>query len=550
MAFVSIYVPEFMVQAAVRTEPQLRDGAVALVEGSPPLGKVVAANEAARQIGIELGMAKSQAAQFYGAQIRHRSPGQEKAAHAALLELGCCISPRVEDTALDTIVLDLAGLSSLFGSEQKIANELLGRAAGLGLRARIAVSSNLDTAIHAARGFAGVTFIPEGEESEHIASLPLQVLSPPGEILAILEGWGVRTCRQFAALPVLQLSERLGPAGVQLHELARGTRVRSMVLAQPSVYFQEEMELEDAVEELEPLSFLLGRLLDQLCQRLAMRSFAASAVRLRLDLEPFYENAFELSTQNLRPKNESKTYQKILALPVPLQDSKMLLKLIRLQLQSDPPNAAIRKIGLAADPARPRVVQEGLFLPSAPDPEKLELTIARLAKVVGEGQIGSPELLDTHRPGEFRMTRFLPAPHAPQLRRRKGASSLPEPPTQADPVCKTAAAFRIFRPSLAAKVTLSEGRPVRVFFRGVRGEVVAASGPWRTSGDWWQEDRWQQDEWDLEIRFAGHSSRHVAQPRPIANGNRSIANPLLPNGFYRFFYDSLRQSWFVRGRYD
>ena len=41
------------------------------------------------------------------------------------------------------------------------------------------------------------------------------------------------------------------------------------------------MELEHGVEELEPLAFLLGRLLDQLCARLAARSLAASAIRLR-----------------------------------------------------------------------------------------------------------------------------------------------------------------------------------------------------------------------------------------------------------------------------
>ena len=75
--------------------------------------------------------------------------------------------------------------------------------------------------------------------------------------------WGVRTCEELAALPVLQLSERLGQEGVRLHELARGARVRSLVLAEPGICFEEEIELEEAVEELEPLSFLLGRLLDQ-----------------------------------------------------------------------------------------------------------------------------------------------------------------------------------------------------------------------------------------------------------------------------------------------
>ena len=53
-------------------------------------------------------------------------------------------------------------------------------------------------------------------------------------------------------------------------------------------------------------------------------------------------------------------YEKTLTLPVPMRDSKMLLNLLRLQLQGDPPSAPILKIRMAAEPARPRAVQTGL----------------------------------------------------------------------------------------------------------------------------------------------------------------------------------------------
>ena len=65
MAFASIHVPEFSIQAVVRAEPAIRERAIALVEGSPPQERVVALNEAAARAGISLGMAKSQAAQFH-----------------------------------------------------------------------------------------------------------------------------------------------------------------------------------------------------------------------------------------------------------------------------------------------------------------------------------------------------------------------------------------------------------------------------------------------------------------------------------------------------
>jgi len=541
MAFASIHVPNFLVQAVVRAEPNLRDRAVALVDGTPPIWNVVAANEAALRSGIELGMAESQAAQFSAVEIRRRSRLQEKSAHAALLDLGASVSPRVEDTASDTIILDIAGLASLFGNEENIATQLMRRAAGLGLVAHVAVSSNLEVAVHAARGFAGITLIPPGEEASCLGPLPLRALLPCAEILETLDRWGVRDCATLAALPLLQLSERLGQEGVRLHELARGASLRSIVLAELGVHFEEEMALEFAVAELEPLAFLLGRLLDQLCARLEARALAACAIRLRFDLEDSFEKDFQILSENSPPKLAPRTYEKVLGLPVPMRNSKMLLKLLRLQLQADPPHASIVKIILSAEPARPRAAQGGLFLPSSPDPEKLELTIGRLANLVGNSNIGSPELVDTHRPGDFRMGRFLPAVGESKISQKNGAAaSIHIRKEDTSTSRRAATAFRMFRPEVQAKVELQDGYPVRIYFRGMRGNIVAASGPWRTSGDWWREDLWQQDEWEVDIRFdSSASSRSERTPNPRAQ-----------DGLYRIYYDSIRAAWFARGRYD
>ncbi|MGH9735871.1 MAG: DNA polymerase Y family protein [Candidatus Acidiferrales bacterium] len=579
MAFASIFIPNFPVQAVVRSEPALRDRAVAIVDGTPPVWSVVATNEAAAKTGIAIGMTKSQVQQFVGIEIRHRSPASEKAAHAALLDLGWSLSPRVEDTAPNTVALDLAGLNSLLGSDEQIADQLAERAARLGLLAHIAVASQMESAIVAARGFPGITLIPEGADAETLGRLSVNALPSSLEVLETLERWGVHMCAELAALPVLQLSERLGQEGVRLHELAQGKSGRAMVLAEPVAHFEEEMELEDAVEELEPLSFLLGRLLGQVCARLEARSLAACAVRVRFVLDPGFETAQDvnrpsgtgrgdphrsrhsahLSTADkLRARLNTtaahhggltprlKTYERVLSLPTPIRNPKTLLNLVRLHLQSDPPTAPIVKIILAADAARPRVAQAGLFLPSSPDPEKLELTIARLANVVGDSNVGSPELVDTYRPGEFRMRRF--AADAVETEPRSKSKD-----GNAAKVCErcSSQALRVFRPALAAKVDLCDGSPVRIRFQGMDGRVVAASGPWRSSGDWWREDGWQNDEWDLEVVFSS-----VVGPRANVS---SLALPMkvaacaaneTQHSFYRIFFDSIRNEWFVRGAYD
>src|SRR5262250_1112320 len=159
MAFACIFVPDFPVEAILRAEPDLRSQALALLEGKPPQQKVFAINEKARCAGLDAGMTKLQAEACPGLALRCRSTAQESAAHAALLDCAQSFSPRVEDTAPDTVLLDLSGLESLFGSLPRIASEIDRRTSALGLEANVATAFNPDTAMFAARGFTGVTVI-------------------------------------------------------------------------------------------------------------------------------------------------------------------------------------------------------------------------------------------------------------------------------------------------------------------------------------------------------------------------------------------------------
>jgi protein ImuB len=544
MTFACIYIPEFMVQSVVRAEPALRGNAFALLSGKPPLWSVVAANAAALQTGVQLGMTKVQVAEFCAMEIRYRSKAQEKATHAALLDVGWSTSPRLEDTAADTIVLDLEGLASLFGSDENIACELAQRSSRVGVIPHVAVASNIETAILAARGFAGITIVPPGEESARLGGLPIRTLSTDTGIIETLERWGVNTLRALAALPVLQLSERLGQHGVLLYELARGARVRSLVLTEPNSNFEEEMELEDSVEELEPLSFLLGRLLDQLCARLEARALAVRTIRIRFELEPSFEKDVQALKDESRKKTAPNEYTKVLALPVAMRDSKVLLKLVRLSLQGDPPKSPIQKIIMAVDAAALRVVQNGLFVPRGPDPEKLEVTIARLAKLVGESNVGVAELLDTYRTENFRMGRWASGANSPIAKttksQKKSAAQHDCGEDESQQSRKAAAGFRAIRPAIAASVEVDKEHPVRVCFAGMQGNVVAASGPWRSSGEWWQPDCWDQNEWDLAIDFGGNGGMQ----------REKSVSAWPPYGVYRIYYDEPRQSWFVRGVYD
>ena len=58
--------------------------------------------------------------------------------------------------------------------------------------------------------------------------------------------------------------------------------------------------------------------------------------------------------------------------------------------------------------------------------------------------------------------------------------------------------IRRFRPPRVARVRVERLRPVHVDAEEIRGDVVLAAGPWRTSGGWWDQ-AWDHDEWDVSL---------------------------------------------------
>jgi protein ImuB len=566
--FACIYVPNFSVAAVFRAEPELRARAVGIFEGKSPLEKVFAGNESAGRLGIAPGMTKAQAELCSELTLCPRSWLQESAAHAALLDCAQSFSPCVEDTAAGTAILDMAGMESLFGTQLEMACGIFRRAAELGLDANVAVASNPDAAEIAARGISGVTVIPMGKESEFLGSLPVDVLFAEGieskegreqssrnerskdeqkesaRLLGTLERWGIRNLRALAELPAVALSERLGQQGLCLQQLARGTASRTLVPVEAPPVFEEGIELEYPIVLLEPLAFLLNRLLEQICVRLASRAFNTQELRLTLELQnltgtdpqsdtvgiPSESNAAHSSKQNSehfpeQPQAKSqhfisgrqRKFCRTLRLPLPMLDAKLFLKLLQLDLNAHPPGAPITKIHLAAEPARPRPGQAGLFLPPSPEPEKLELTLARIARLVGEARVGSLELLDTHRAESFRMKGFVP----------RVAEATSQKVTVEEK--SAVAALRMFRPPLRATVSLENGELARVACtkkKEVQGSVLWKAGPWRSSGDWWEREAWARDEWDIAVQNAD-----------------GIA-------LYRLVHDLLGGGWFVEGTYD
>jgi protein ImuB len=415
-----------------------------------------------------------------------------------LLALALDFSPLVEQTCSSTVVFSIDALRVLLGSPHQIASEICRRGHERKLEANLAIASNVDTAILLARHYAGVTVVAAGEERLKLAPIPLHSLfvHEPGldaALLDILHRWGLKTCGDMAALPEHGIAERLGQPGVYLRRLACGAMDRPLRVPAAVTNYEERVELEHALHLLEPLLFLLSRTLGELCSRLRAQSRAARVLEARFDLE------------------EQKPYRCELEFPVPLDQAQTILKLLQLHLERHPPEAAVIAFSLRVEPVEPRRVQGGMFLPATPPADKLQVTLARIAGMVGRENVGTPRLLDTHRPDAFEWAALNMSP----------PDQTPEEPVQEQQTVRLA--MRLFRPALEARIRLAGTAPKAVAAAGVKGTVLRCAGPWKTSGEWWASTAWTREEWDVALN---------------------------DGAVYRIYCELPARQWYVQGVYD
>jgi protein ImuB len=256
----------------------------------------------------------------------------------------------------------------------------------------------------------------------------------------------------------------------------------------------ESTELEHPVDLLEPLLFLLSRMLQQIISRAAEHAFAIAYVETKLVLDTASRTEHRRVVRSALPEHNHHT----------------LLKLIQLDLEMHPPEAGVIALYMQAQPARPQTVQQGLFVPQTPEAGRLEVLLARLRKLLGEDRIGAAQLLDNHRSDAFRMAPFVPQTSAAQQISAPGIST---------------SALRMLRPPRTVRVEIHNSRMASIFLDGKKLPVHKASGPWKTSGSWWTHSDWCREEWDVALGEQGKFHCRVA-------------------------YDPGARCWYLTGIYD
>lgn len=470
--YACIYVKEFPAQAALRLRPEMRQTPCAILDGDPPLESVCSLNARARAAGAEHGMTRSEAETIPTLNLLTRSRREESSAATALLEAGAAFTPRIENRSTDQVfacLLDITGTERLFGAPPKLAHSLHRRLRAIGISACIATSSNAHAAIALAKGLSlrsPVLTIASGQQRAALARLPLSVLDLTQDQAETLTLWGIRTLGSLTELPENELISRMGKDGARLRQLARGELPHLFQPIQQVFSLEEHIELETPVELLDSLLFVVGRMLEQLIVRASANLVALTSATIELQLDNK-----TIHTRKVQPA-------------LPTNDRALWLKLLHLDLETHPPHASIVAVTLTTEHGNTRNVQLGLFSPQLPEPANLDVTLARIAKIVGENCVGRAVLRDSHQPDSFLVEKFEVTETSPTIAPAKQAGC----------------AARQLRPSENVSITFACRRPGHLRFRDQQYTVERAYGPWLSGGEWWNANLWNAEQWDIVAR--------------------------------------------------
>ncbi len=475
MSFAAIYLPEFPAAAWLRGAPQLGSQPLAVIEGAPPQERVVSLNRRAKVAGIAHGMSRVQAEATCAAVFHARQLEEEQAAFATAIEVVERFSPRVQAIASPansyggdqrlavSLILDSSGIGTLFGTIESYARKLHGELAAAGFPAGIGMAPNAEAALLLARSGSRVICADLSGLRAKLAPLSTSLLPCEPKVRALLARWGIRTLGELAALPEAALISRMGQQAQRLQQLARGEAEHLLVPEEPAFTLAETVALDAPLELLDSLFFVLSPMLEKILRRALERALALRTVRLTLELE-----RGDPHTVEVRPA-------------LPAQNRELLLKLLRLELQARPPQAGILGVTVEAEPTRPQVGQHGLFQTQFPEPGNLDLLLARLRRIAGDGNIGSPKLRNSYREDAFTLAPFQPGARA--------TATGHQPPSRL--------AIRMFRPPEPVRVVFEGSRPRVLFWQSAHFSIASSAGPWHTSGSWWDGEAWDGELWDV-----------------------------------------------------
>lgn len=454
----SVWSPNWPITCWRRKNPSASpDEPFALIRLERGVRVLHAANEAARGLGLHPGQKATDAAALAPElKLEDADLAAEAASLTALTDWCVRYAPAVAADAPDGLLLDITGVTHLFGGEGAMLADLTHRLARAGIPALGAVADTAGAAWALARFGPPGTIAPPGGQGRILAALPVAALRLEAATTAQLMRLGLSTIGALGRLPRGQITRRFGPHAVLRLDQALGEVKEALTYRRPpSPWFTRLAFAEpiSAPEDLARVSFDI-----------------AAGLAARLEAEGQGARRFSLGFHRLDGRCERLT----IGLSLPGRDPKAIARLFAPMLEKVDPGFGIEVATLSAERVAPITGRQGRFDAAEEiSPEDgLAPLVDRLTNRLGEGRVWRARPQASHIP-ERAETRTAP------LEAFAGAEGW-------DP--RRPRPLRLFsRPEpIEAMAPVPDDPPITFRWRGRTHRVRRAEGPERLAEEWWR----------------------------------------------------------------
>jgi len=408
MRLIHLYQPHLPLQLArARTSDPFPPGPIVLGGRPWDPGPVIDANPEARALGVRRGMPLGSAHRLAPeATFVEADPDADRSTAEAVFEALAAFSPGLAgstdhaDPAFGLFEVQADGLEPLWGAEPVLVGRLAAALGGSPPGADAGANPAGTNAVGVNVGAAGTRFaatiaavharpdapilVPPGGEAAFLAPRPAGLLTTDTDIRARLSRFGLRRIGAVADLPASALVARFGAEGARIHARAHGEEIDPFCPRRTPERLALTVPVEPPVEDLEPLRFVLHRLVVALATQTAARGLAVTHATLRLDLDLAFASA--------GTPGELVAAQRF---PEPTSDAEAIERLLFARLERTPPTAAVARLSLELAGAEPAAGQQmPLFVPQAARNARLAWQLTRLALTFGEDRIRRTALAD------------------------------------------------------------------------------------------------------------------------------------------------------------
>ena len=409
-----------------------------------------------------------------------------------VLKLLDTFSPFVEEAVPGLAYLDASGLERRYGPPTALGRAVraaVAKATGFEPVLGIAAGKFLAEVAARSAGASGVRVVPPGDAAESLARLPVAALGMGPTAVRRLRALGVRSVKQFAALPANSILHRYGADGWRAYRGLHGRLRDPLVARRHPLVVHDLLDFEWVEDNPDRLLFAAKMLVDRLADRLARHRVATRTLRVRWTFE------------------DGARQDRDLRLAEPTARAGTLLRYLRWHLDGLQVAQGITGIRLRADELTDTSGWQ-LRLLAGPDGRVPDLERRRRALDVlgrirarwGDRAVRQVELTDARRP---------------ERGFRSVEATLPELVDEPASAPRTQLPFWLLDPPRRVRV-VDERADRRIVVIDGHGHVVTAqAGPWRLHDTPWRDDTVARDYYQFQAAtgnaFLCFHDRHSAQ---------------------------------------